>query len=82
MRDKIVERIARFLDPRDFGRYGSVIELLFKLEAGLPTVPPLTRNQKKIFANWDVTSFDFDALADDQLLDIYELVMRRYAVQR
>lgn len=82
MRQLVIESIQRFLDPRDFGRYGLVLERLFKLEAGLLTMAPLTREQKKLFKGWSVEGYDFDRLSDIQLLDINNMVQRRSAIQR
>ena len=83
MRDKIVERIRRHLNAKDPGRYAPVFELLFKLEARLPpATQSLTREQHKIFKYWSVDGFDWSLPDDTQLLDIYELVMRRFATQR
>jgi hypothetical protein len=82
MRDLIVERICLYLDARDAGRYAPVFELLFKLEAGLPTMAPFTREQKKLFSGWSAEHYDFDKLTDVQLLDVNDLVQRRYATQR
>lgn len=82
MRQLVIDSIKHFLDPHDKGRYGPVLQLLFKLEAGLPTMAPLSRAQSKIYAEWTAEGYHFYRLNDQQLLDINNMVQRRFAIQR
>lgn len=83
MRDKIIERLASILDPRDRGRFDSVFQLMFMFETGLYRVQEtLDARQKKIFNTWDPSSFNFDGVDDDELLALYELAVRRASIQR
>ena len=82
LRTKIIDRMTALLSTNDPGRFGTVHKQLFKASIGLSPIADLSKAQEKAFKAWDPLVFDLATLPIEQLVDLFELTVRRFAVQR
>lgn len=68
----------RVLEQHDPGRYGSVYEQILVIQGGDASTKQGRKDAKKIYA----TPMLFERFNEDQLLEVYEHTLRRYAQQR
>lgn len=80
MREQITNRIQEYLCSayRDSSRYGKIHEYIFEKTQGKD---PTTRKGRKEFKLFDISQVDYSVFTDDELVQLFERIVRRSAIQ-